>query len=119
MHMFCQNTCDLACLVVEKDDKLFFFKILLYQFHYNILLGCFRLDIHMHVHTGEYPYKCHITECFKNFNTKFKLDRHLLTHGSRDFTCTHCGKVRCSTSTLYELRSCFFFQLQYICTHYS
>lgn len=49
--------------------------------------------MHMFVHTGEYPYKCNVSECSKTFNSKFKVDRHKLTHGSREFTCVHCGKV--------------------------
>ena len=45
-------------------------------------------------HTGKLPFQCEDQKCEKSFGSKFKLDRHSLSHGMRKFACNSCGKVR-------------------------
>ena len=44
-------------------------------------------------HTGKLPFQCEDQKCEKSFGSKFKLDRHSLSHGMRKFACNSCGKV--------------------------
>lgn len=57
-----------------------------------------QLNVHMLIHTNEYPFKC--SECDSAFKQKITLVRHKKTHTGEKIPCDHCPKSFSRTAVL-------------------
>ncbi|KAF7276912.1 hypothetical protein GWI33_008526, partial [Rhynchophorus ferrugineus] len=59
-----------------------------------------KLKIHMRMHSGEKPYKCHL--CSESFARKDVLTGHIRRHtGEKPYTCKICNQSYSQSGTLH------------------
>ena len=57
-----------------------------------------QLIVHMRKHTGELPYSCQ--HCARKFRSSALLQKHMLSHGEKEYKCGICGKRFARTDSL-------------------